>query len=146
MSKKVKKIRSTKTVAGSSSLFKLCIRLYNSEILVLKELVMVIFNIKNIRLQKKISISKLSKITNISRTYIRDLENNKKLNPTLAILYSIANALDVNIKDLFYSKFDIENLKEEMYARIDKYGLNSAEVMEISHLIDFLINIEMQEK
>lgn len=107
---------------------------------------MVIFNIKNIRLQKKISISKLSKITNISRTYIRDLENNKKLNPTLAILYSIANALDVNIKDLFYSKFDIENLKEEMYIRIDKYGLNSPEVMEISQVIDLLINIEIQEK
>ena len=107
---------------------------------------MVIFNIKNIRLQKKISISKLSKITNISRTYIRDLENNKKLNPTLTILYSIANALDVNIKDLFYSKIDIENLKEEMYKRIDEYGLNSAEVMEISQVIDLLINIEMQEK
>lgn len=107
---------------------------------------MVIFNIKNIRLQKKISISKLSKITNISRTYIRDLENNKKLNPTLAILYSIATTLDVNIKDLFYTKFDIENLKEEMYKRIDKYGLNSAEVMEISQVIDLLINIEMQEK
>ena len=107
---------------------------------------MIVFNIKNIRLQKEMSISKLSKITNISRTYIRDLENNKKLNPTLAILYSIANALDVNIKDLFYSTFDIENLKEEMYKRIDAYGLNSAEVMEISHVIDLLINIEMQEK
>lgn len=107
---------------------------------------MVIFNIKNIRLQKKISISKLSKITNISRTYIRDLENNIKLNPTLAVLYSIANSLDVNIKDLFYTKFDIENLKEEMYKRIDKYGLNSPEVMEISQVIDLLINIEIQEK
>ena len=74
------------------------------------------------------------------------MEKGNKNNPTLDKLLSIATTLDVNIKDLFYTKFDIENLKEEMYKRIDKYGLNSAEVMEISHVIDLLINIEMQEK
>ena len=84
---------------------------------------MFIFAIKNIRLQKKISISKLSKITLLSRTYIRELENNKRLNVSLSALYKIATALDVNIKDLFYTKFDIENMKQEMYRRIDKYRL-----------------------
>lgn len=84
---------------------------------------MFVFAIKNIRLQKKISISKLSKITLLSRTYIRELENNKRLNVSLSALYKIATALDVNIKDLFYTKFDIENMKQEMYRRIDKYRL-----------------------
>lgn len=107
---------------------------------------MFVFVIKNIRLQKKISISKLSQITNISRTYIRDLENNKKLNPTLAVLYSIALALNVNIKDLFYTKFDIDILKQEMYKRIDKYGIKSQETLEVSQLIDLLINIDNKEK
>lgn len=107
---------------------------------------MFVFVIKNIRLQKKISISKLSQITNISRTYIRDLENNKKLNPTLAVLYSIALALNVNIKDLFYTKFDIDILKQEMYKRIDKYGIKSQETLEVSQLIDLLINIDNEEK
>lgn len=107
---------------------------------------MFVFAIKNIRLQKKISISKLSKITLLSRTYIRELENNKRLNVSLSALYKIATALDVNIKDLFYTKFDIENMKQEMYKRIDKYGLDSKEVLEVSQLIDLLINIDMQEK
>ena len=85
-------------------------------------------------------------MSNVSKSYIEDLEKGNKNNPTLDKLLSIATTLDVNIKDLFYTQFDIENLKEEMYRRIDEYGLNSLEVMEISHLIDLLINIEMQEK
>ena len=107
---------------------------------------MIVFNIKNIRKKKGITLYKLEKITGISRAYLYKLENNIKLNPTLAVLYSIANGLDVNIKDLFFSKFDIEDLKQEMYKRIDKYGLNSPEVMEISQILDLLINIKMQEK
>lgn len=107
---------------------------------------MIVFNIKNIRKKKGITLYKLEKITGISRAYLYKLENNIKLNPTLAVLYSIANGLDVNIKDLFFSKFDIEDLKQEMYKRIDKYGLNSPKVMEISQILDLLINIEMQEK
>lgn len=107
---------------------------------------MFVFAIKNIRLQKKISISKLSNVTNISRTYIRELENNKRLNVSLSILYKIASALDVNVKDLFFTELDIDTLKKEMYKRIDKYGLDSAEVMEISQILDLLINIDMQEK
>lgn len=105
---------------------------------------MIVFTIKNIRLQKKISISKLSKITDISRTYIRELENNRRINVSLSILFKIANALDVNVKDLFYTTLDINNLKEEMYKRIDKYGINSKEVMEVSQTIDLLINIDMK--
>lgn len=107
---------------------------------------MIIFNIKNIRKKKGITLYKLEKITEISRAYLYKLENNIKLNPTLAVLYSIADGLDVNIKDLFFSKFDIENLKQEMYTRIDKFGLNSKEVLEVSQIIDLLINVKMQEK
>lgn len=107
---------------------------------------MIVFNIKNIRKKKGITLYKLEKITGISRAYLYKLENNIKLNPTLAVLYSIANGLNVNIKDLFFSKFDIEDLKQEMYNRIDKFGLNSKEVLEVSQIIDLLINIKTQEK
>lgn len=106
---------------------------------------MIVFNIKKIREDRKISIRKLSKITDISRTYLSDLENNRRSNPTLLILENIATALDVNIKDLFYSELDINNLKEEMYSRIDKYGIKSTEALEISQIIDLLINIDMEK-
>lgn len=107
---------------------------------------MIIFNIKNIRKEKDISIYKLEQLTHLSRAYISRLENNIKLNPSLNTLLRIAEALKVNIKDLFYTKLDIEELKSELNKKIKKYGLNSSEVMEISQLIDLLINIDIKEK
>lgn len=106
---------------------------------------MIVFVIKEIRLKKNISLRHLSLMTDISRTYLRNLENNKRVNPTMRILDDIAEALEVNIKDLFYTISDIENLKKEMYKRIDKYSINSKEALEVSQLIDLLINIKMKE-
>ena len=105
---------------------------------------MCVFNIKNIRKNKGISLRKLHEMTGISRAYLFDLENNKKFNPTMFILEKIAEELEVNIKDLFYSVHDIESLKEEMSNRIDLYGLDSKEVMEVSQIIDLLINVKMK--
>lgn len=62
-------------------------------------------------------------MTGISRSYLSDLENNKKTNPTIEALLKIANALNVNIKNLFYSKMDIDNLKKKMNKRIEKFRL-----------------------
>ena len=106
---------------------------------------MIVFNIRNIRKSKKISLRKLSDMTGISRAYLYDLESNRRFNPTLFILQKIAEVLEVDIKDLFYSLNELENLKEEMYRKIDKYGRNSKEVLEVSQVIDLLINIKMNE-
>lgn len=106
---------------------------------------MFVFVIKSLREKKNISQYKLSQITNLSRTYLRNLENNKKCNPTMSVLQLIADALDVNIKDLFYSHLDIDELKKEMYHRIDLYGKTSKETIEISQIIDLLINVKMRE-
>lgn len=102
---------------------------------------MLVFNIKNIRLNKNITLYQLSKTTNLSRTYLRNLENNIANNPSTQVLEKIAKALDVNIKTLFYSELDIEELRKEMHKCINKYGLDSKEVLEISQLIDLLLNI-----
>ena len=106
---------------------------------------MYIFNIKNIRKNKGISLRKLHEMTGISRAYLFDLENNRRFNPTMFILKKIAEELEVNIKDLFYSLDDIDNLKKEMYRRINKYGLDSKETLEVSQIIDLLINAKMQK-
>lgn len=107
---------------------------------------MLIFNIKDIRKDKGFSISRLAKLTNLSRTYIRELENNKRSNVSISVLYKIANILEVNIKDLFYTECDIIQLKKELYSRIDKFGLDSKEVLEISQILDLLINIDLKEQ
>lgn len=105
---------------------------------------MYIFAIKPLRKSRNISLYELSNLTGISRTYLRNLENNKSFNPTLFILDKIAKALNVTIKDLFYYDNDIDDLKKEMYFRIEKHGINSREVMEVSQVIDLLINIKMK--
>ena len=106
---------------------------------------MFVFVIKNIRLKKNLTIYRLSKITGINRGYLTQLENNKKFNPSLEIMYKIAKVLDVKVDDLFYSELDLDNLKEEMYHRIDKYGLDSKEVLDISQVIDLIINVKTQK-
>ena len=62
---------------------------------------MIVFNIREIRESKNITAYKLAKETNLSLSYLTELENNKKNNPTLQILCKIASALDVKVKDLF---------------------------------------------
>lgn len=106
---------------------------------------MIVFRIKEIRKNKNITAYQLSKQVGITRAYLSELENGKRLNPTIKVLSDIAEALEVNIKDLFYTELDINDLKEEMYRRIDEYGLDSNEAMEISRIIDLLINIEMRK-
>ena len=105
---------------------------------------MFIFVIKNIRESKNISLKELSEETGVSKSYLFELENNKRLNVTLDKLYKISTVLDVNVKDLFYTSLDIEVLRKELHNRITKYGLNSEQVMEVSELIDLLVNIHLK--
>lgn len=105
---------------------------------------MFVFMIKKIRENKNLTIYKLSKLTGINRSYLTQLENNKKFNPTLNTLEKIASVLEVSIKQLFYSLDEIEPLRKEMYRRIDKYGINSKEVLEVSQVIDLLINVKIK--
>ena len=105
---------------------------------------MFIFLIKEYRKKKGLSITQLSNLTKISRSYLYKLENNKNFNISLDKLYTIATALDVNIKDLFYTTLDIEELRKELHDRINKYGLNSKETIEISKVIDLLVNINFK--
>lgn len=106
---------------------------------------MIIFAIKNLRKSKNLTLIELSNKSDLSTTYLSDLENNKLDNCSTKTLEKIADALSVNIKDLFYSKFDVEDLKQKMNKIIDKHGLNSKEALEISQLIDLLINIINKE-
>lgn len=106
---------------------------------------MFVFVIKQLRESKNISQYKLSQMTDISRTYIRNLENNKICNPTIHILSLISNALGVNVKDLFYTELDIESLRKKMHRKIAKYGIDSKEVLEVSQVIDLLINVKTQK-
>ncbi len=58
--------------------------------------------IKQIRKDKGLSQEALAKLVPMSANYLRKMESTKILaNPSLAILYDVARALDVNLSDLF---------------------------------------------
>ncbi len=75
---------------------------------------MYVFQIKELRKSKNISRYMLAKKANINRSYLIELENGAKTNPTFQVLYKIANALNVNVKELFYTIDDIEFLKQQL--------------------------------
>lgn len=106
---------------------------------------MFVFVIKDYRKKKGLSVKQLSDLTKISRSYLYKLESNQDFNISLDKLYKISTALDVNVKELFYTALDIENLRKELHNRINEYGLNSKQVLEISKLIDLLVNINFKE-
>ena len=56
--------------------------------------------IKSLREQRNYSIEYLANIANIDRTYISDIEKGER-NVSLLIIEKLANAFEINIKDLF---------------------------------------------
>ncbi len=102
---------------------------------------MFIFVVKKIRNIKNITLDNLSNKTNLPHFYLSKLENNKLENCSTETLEKIANTLEVNIKDLFYTTSDIQDLKQELNEIIDEHGLNSPEALDQSQLIDSLINL-----
>jgi len=57
-------------------------------------------NIRRIAKEKNKTFYRIAKEANISESYLNDLVNNKKLNPSLKILKKIANGLGVDITEL----------------------------------------------
>ena len=56
--------------------------------------------IKEVRQNKKVTLSRLSKKSGISSTHINDIENNIK-GPSLFVMIRLAKALNVEITELY---------------------------------------------
>ncbi|MGN1301650.1 MAG: helix-turn-helix domain-containing protein [Clostridia bacterium] len=89
---------------------------------------MFIFRIKEIRNCKNMTISELSTLTGICQSYLTQLENNKKDNPSLKIMNKIAYALNVKIDDLFYSDLDIKKLKKNSIVKLTNLDYTAKKV------------------
>lgn len=70
--------------------------------------------LKELRKQNKLTLKELSQKTNISISFISDIEN-KRRNPSIDNLKILASALDVPVNYFF----DAEDYKEE--TKIDEY-------------------------
>lgn len=58
--------------------------------------------IKEFREKKKLSIYKLAKLTGLTPSYISNLENEHKTNPTKDVMEKIAVALEQTVPEIFY--------------------------------------------
>ncbi len=56
-------------------------------------------NIRTIRKQQKLTQNELADKMNISRSYLGDLENNRR-NPSIETIFSLANALNIDINQI----------------------------------------------
>ncbi len=60
--------------------------------------------LKQVRQEKNMTLSMLSKKSGVSRTHINDIENNLK-SPSLFVMVRLAKALDVEITELYKIKW-----------------------------------------
>ncbi len=107
---------------------------------------MYIFQIKELRKNKYITKSKLAKLSEISRSYLTELENETKTNPTLETLFKISQALEVNVKDLFYTFADIEKIKQDLEIEVSLHGLSSPKANKLNSIIDKLMNLKLNKE
>ncbi|MFT5871144.1 MAG: transcriptional regulator with XRE-family HTH domain [Clostridium sp.] len=57
-------------------------------------------NLKRILCEKEISAYKLAKDGRVSNSYLSEIINNEKTNPSIKIIIKISKALNVSINDL----------------------------------------------
>ncbi|MFZ3589650.1 helix-turn-helix domain-containing protein [Bacillus sp. DJP31] len=91
--------------------------------------------IKDLRIRRGISLTELSKISGVSKSYLSFIESGKQKNPSIEVLEKLANALGVDVhslisKDvymqdelLYLDKEVIELALEMSRAKIDKEKL-----------------------
>ncbi|GKU82880.1 helix-turn-helix domain-containing protein [Niallia sp. NCCP-28] len=58
--------------------------------------------IQSLRKRKGLSITRLSIITGVSKSYISYIERNKQKNPSLVILLKLSKALEIDLQELVY--------------------------------------------
>ena len=58
--------------------------------------------IKEFRKKKKLSIYKLAESTGLTASYISNLENGHKTNPTKNVMEKISKALNLSVTEIFF--------------------------------------------
>ena len=59
-------------------------------------------NIYNLRKEKNLTLSQLSKLTNLSIGYLCHLENGSRTNPSMNTMEKICKSLNKSIQEVFY--------------------------------------------
>ena len=82
----------------------------------MEKLQFIIAKIKSIRIKKGVSQMELSLRSNLSQSFIANIEKGKK-QPSVLTLMKIADALEVNPQDFFPEAYDLDT-KEQVKEKI----------------------------
>jgi XRE family transcriptional regulator, master regulator for biofilm formation len=105
--------------------------------------------IRNRRKEKKLSLSELAQLANVSKTYLSSLERNIQKNPSLDIVEKIAGVLEIDTTLLINNLKNKENesITEsthnliESYFELKKYieGLDTFQLEKLKDFIEFTL-------
>ncbi|MEW8973940.1 MAG: helix-turn-helix transcriptional regulator [Tissierellaceae bacterium] len=94
-------------------------------------------NLKKIRLENKLGINELSRISGVNASYISAIERGVKNNPSQDILKKLGNALNVSVDEFF--KEDEEIKKEKIKELVNKEITSVEDALEIIRFQDGLM-------
>ena len=101
---------------------------------------MLVFLIKEFRKIKKITLKEMQEKTDLSISYLSEIENNKAKNPSLLVMVKIAQVLDVKLDDIYFVKGEINTMKKALNIYIEAYGINDERTIEFSQKVNEEIN------
>jgi transcriptional regulator with XRE-family HTH domain len=106
------------------------------------------YKLKGMRVEKGVSLSKLSEMTGISKSYLSLIERNIQKNPSLDILEKIAKTFEVTVEDLvrrekaetelFCNKIPPVKSKLKVEIELSEDQLTPKKLKQIKELIDAL--------
>lgn len=100
-------------------------------------------NIAEHRKAQRMTLSELAKRSNVSKSYLSNIERNVNQNPSIAVLERIANVLNVDVNFLIGDKEEVENQKRcsewtEFVSELKKAGVRKDQIHNYKELIEFI--------
>lgn len=105
---------------------------------------MIGLRIRSLREKRNYSLSELSKRSDISKSYLSQIETNSQINPSLQLLSKLASSLDVAVDELLCVNHEFVSNSEQLDAdwtvlvkEAIKEGMSKEEFNEIRNFIRF---------
>lgn len=78
--------------------------------------------------------------TELSTSYLSEIENNKVKNPSLMVMVKIAKVLDVKLDELYFVTDEIKSWKKALNIYVEAYGINDERTIKFSQKVNEEIN------
>lgn len=106
-------------------------------------------NIAALRKKKGLTLSELAERSNISKSYLSNIERNINKNPSIHVIEKIARVLDVDVKSIIKGKVGenqaIEKEWLEFVVELKSAGIQIEELNEYKTILEFIKWLKQME-